>query len=88
MNGKLDDKMISGLCLGIGAGLVHGAFLYLFMATTPTASMILYGNIYHIAVLCTCVIDLLVLLILLSSDIWLPFMMKLADEYAYYKPEE
>jgi hypothetical protein len=81
------DKNLGCLYIGIAIGLVHGAFLYLFMATMTTASLILYGNIYQIAVVGTTAIDLLVISTVLSSDRWLPFMLNLVDNYAY-KPEE
>jgi hypothetical protein len=81
------DKYLGCVYLGVATGLVHGAFLYLFMATMTTASLILYGNIYKIAIIGTTTIDVLVLATLLTSDKWLPFMMNLVDKYAYV-PEE
>jgi len=81
------DKYLGCVYIGVASGLVHGAFLYLFMATMTTASFILYGNIYYIAILGTQIIDAVVLLTILTSDKWLPFMLHLVDKYAYV-PEE
>lgn len=70
------------MLVGFALGAFHGIILHLSYISFNTASFILYGNRYFLPIWSTIVIDTVTLVAVLTSGIWLPFMMNLQEKYA------
>lgn len=76
--------MKSATCAAIGAGLgiVHGLLFKLFIVEFATASYILYGDTGFIPVRAILVMDVVMLVPLLTSSYWVPYVERALEEIA------
>lgn len=69
------------IIIGTALGIIHGIILMAALDDSfKIASLILYKNPYYLSLATVAIVDLVILVTVISSGLWLPRLMDLRDE--------